>query len=88
MRRECRERFSRHQIQRESLISDPGMHYGTCRDACRDRQTAVAGKTFPAFPAYAQPAILRIWQEAHQIVKMDNTGPYRLPKTQSPICTV
>ena len=25
----------------------------------------VAGKTFPAFPAHAQPAILRIWQEAH-----------------------
>ena len=26
---------------------------------------ALAGKTFPAFPAHAQPAILRIWQEAH-----------------------
>ena len=25
----------------------------------------VEGKTFPAFPAHAQPAILRIWQEAH-----------------------
>ena len=25
----------------------------------------VAGKTFPAFPAHAQPVILRIWQEAH-----------------------
>ena len=37
----------------------------TCRDACRDRQPAVAGKTFPAFPAHAQPTILRIWQEAH-----------------------
>ena len=34
-------------------------------DAYRDRQPAVAGKTFPAFPAHAQPAILRIWQEAH-----------------------
>ena len=37
----------------------------TCRDACRDRLPAVAGKTFPAFPAHAQLAILRIWQEAH-----------------------
>ena len=36
-----------------------------CRDACRDRKPVVAGKTFPAFPAHAQPAILRIWQEAH-----------------------
>ena len=37
----------------------------TCRDACRDRYPAVVGKTFPAFPAHAQPAILRIGQEAH-----------------------
>ena len=35
----------------------------TCRDACRSRQPAMSGKTFPAFPAHAQPAIskLRIW---------------------------
>ena len=33
----------------------------TCRDACRDRLPAVTGKTFPAFPAHAQPVILRIW---------------------------
>ena len=39
--------------------------WSTCRDACRDRLPMVVGKTFPAFPAYAQPAILRIWQEAH-----------------------
>ena len=26
---------------------------------------SVAGKTFPAFPTHAQPAILRFWQEAH-----------------------
>ena len=30
---------------------------------------AVAGKTFPAFPAFAQPASLRVWQEAHGISK-------------------
>ena len=38
----------------------------TCRDAWRDHELAVclksvSGKTLPAFPAYAQPAILRIW---------------------------
>ena len=27
----------------------------TCRDACRDCLPAVAGKTFPAFPAHAHP---------------------------------
>ena len=37
----------------------------TCRDTCRDRLPAMAGKTFPAFPAHAQTSILRIWQEAH-----------------------
>ena len=30
MRRECRERFSRHRLQRKPLISDPGMYHGTC----------------------------------------------------------
>ena len=30
------------------------------------RLPAVAGKTLPAFPAHAQPAILRISQEAHE----------------------
>ena len=37
----------------------------TCRDACRDHQTALAGKMFPEFLAHAQPAILRIWQDAY-----------------------
>ena len=30
MRRECRERFPRHRLQRKPLGSDPGMHHGTC----------------------------------------------------------
>ena len=29
------------------------------------RVSESVGKTFPAFPAHAQPVILRIWQEAH-----------------------
>ena len=36
-------------------VSDPDMHHGM----------------FPAFPAHAQPAILRIWQEAHDKVRDD-----------------
>ena len=28
MRRECRERFVLHQLQRKPLVSDPGMHHG------------------------------------------------------------
>ena len=30
LRRECRERFSRYRLQRKPLVSDPGMHHGTC----------------------------------------------------------
>ena len=30
MRRECRERFSCHLLQRKPLVNDPGMHHGTC----------------------------------------------------------
>ena len=52
-------------------VSDPDMHHGTCvthvpwcmpgslnSSFLRNRRR---GKTFPAFPAHAQPAILRIW---------------------------
>ena len=30
MRRECLERLPRHRLQRKPLVSDPGMHHGTC----------------------------------------------------------
>ena len=30
MRRECRELFPRHRLQRKPLVSDPGMHHSTC----------------------------------------------------------
>ena len=30
MRRECRERFPRHRLQRKPLVSDLGRHHGTC----------------------------------------------------------
>ena len=30
MRRECRERFPLDRLQRKPLVSDPGMHHGTC----------------------------------------------------------
>ena len=60
--------FTRHRFQREPLVSDPCMHHGTCVMhvpwCMLGSITLVAGKTFPAFLAHAQPAILRIWQEA------------------------
>ena len=56
-------------------VSDPDMHHGTCMTHvpwCMPGSLTSGflwsqrrGKTFPACPAHAQPAILRIWQEAH-----------------------
>ena len=58
--------------------SDPDMHHGTCVTHvpwCMPGSLTSGflwsrwrGKTFPAFAAHAQPAILRIWQEAHRNV--------------------
>ena len=47
-------------------VSDPDMHHGTCVKHvswCIPGWLTMskAGKTFPEFPAHAQPAILRIW---------------------------
>ena len=51
--------FPRRRFQRKLLVSDPGMHQGTCVThvpwCMRDRLPAVTGKTFPAFPAHAHP---------------------------------
>ena len=87
MRRECRERFPRHRL--ESLVSYPDMHHGAWplsdkkligflsdkSHACAVMHAGIAnaGETFPAFPAHEQPAILRIWQEAHYIYYLNFT---------------
>ena len=76
MLRECQEPFLHHRLKRKPPVSDPGMHDGTCvthvPGTCRDLWPAVAGKTFPAFPAHAQTTILRIWQEAHCNIILKN----------------
>ena len=58
MRLECPERFPRHRIQRKTLVSDPGMHHGTCVThvpwCMPGSLTRVARETFPAFSAHAQ----------------------------------
>ena len=56
-------------------VCDPGMHHGTCVTHvlwCMPGSLTSdflwswrRGEMFPAFPAHAQPKILRIWQEAH-----------------------
>ena len=39
------------------------MHAGIANE--RFPLKSVVGKTFPALPAHAQPATIRIWQETH-----------------------
>ena len=56
-------------------VSDSDMHHGTCVTHvpwCMPGSLTRGflwirrrGKSFPAFPAHAQPSILRIWQEDH-----------------------
>ena len=70
-------------------VSDPDMHHGTCVTHVpwcmlgsltngfpwsRSR-----GKTFPAFPAHAQPTTLRIWKEAHTLISVIGRLPDFLP---------
>ena len=54
MRQECRERFPRHRLQRKPLVSDPGMHHGTCVmhvPWCMSGSlTHVAGENVPGIP--------------------------------------
>ena len=76
MRRECGERFPRRRLHGKPLVSDPGRHHDTCVTHvpwCMPGSLTRGGgkKPFPAFPAHAQTALLRIWQEAHwDLVKM------------------
>ena len=74
MRRECWERFPRHRPQRNRQLTIPVcikaramIHVGIANPRWR-------GKTFRAFPAYAQPQIVHIWQEAH-VVEFDDQAP-------------
>ena len=60
-----------------SRVSDPDMHHGTCVTyvpwcmpgslTCGFLWSRWRGGMFPAFPAHAQLAILRNWQEAHDL---------------------
>ena len=51
--------FPRRRFQRKLLVSDPGMHHGTCVThvpwCMSGSLTCGDGKTFPAFPAHAHP---------------------------------
>ena len=55
MRRECRERFPSHPFSRKPLVSDPGMHHGTCDThvtwCMSGSLTRVGGENVPGIPS-------------------------------------
>ena len=61
--------FPTHRLQRKSLVSDPGMHHGTCVTHvpwCMSVSlTCGGGENVPGIPGACASAILRNWQEAH-----------------------
>ena len=61
--------FPRRRLQRKPLVSDPGMHHGTCvthMPWCMSGSLASGGgENDPGIPGACAPAIFRIWQEAH-----------------------
>ena len=74
----------RRQFQRKPLVSDPGMHHGTCVThvpwCMSGSLTCDDGENVPGIPGACAPAILRIWQEAHcmineQFLKFANVTP-------------
>ena len=59
----------RRRFQSKSLVSDPGMHHGTCVTHvpwCMSGSLIRSdGENVPGIPGACAPAILCIWQEAH-----------------------
>ena len=63
----------RRRFKRKPLVSDPGMHHGTCVThvpwCMSGSLTCGDGENVPGIPGACAPAILRIWQEAHYIIR-------------------
>ena len=66
--------FPRHQFQRKPLVSDPGMHHGTCVThvswCMSGSLTCGDGENVPGIPGACAPATLRIWQEADRVISL------------------
>ena len=62
--------FPCRRFQRKPLVSDPGMHHDTCVThvpwCMSGSLTCGDGENVPGIPSACAPAILRIWQEAHE----------------------
>ena len=67
----------RRRLQRKPLISDPGIHHGTCVThvpwCMSGSLTCGGGENVPGIPGACAPAIWRIWQEAHVVDGLHST---------------
>ena len=85
--------FPHCRFQRKPLVSDPGMHHGTCVThvpwCMSGSLTCGDGENVPGIPGACAPAILRIWQEAHYgpFVRGIRRWPTDFPYTGSMIGT-
>ena len=61
--------FPHRRFRRKPLVSEPGMHHGTCVThvpwCMSGSLTCGGGENVLGIPGACAPAILRIWQEAH-----------------------
>ena len=61
--------FPHRLFQRKPIVSDPGMHHGTCGThvpwCMSGSLTLGGGENVPGIPSACAPTILRIWQKAH-----------------------
>ena len=78
--------FPHRRFQREPLVSDPGMHHGTCVThvpwCMSGSLTCGDGENVPGIPGACAPAILRIWQEAYAGINTSKTD------ILGPVCSV
>ena len=62
----------RRRLQRKTLVSDPGMHHGTCVThvpwCMSGSLTRCGGENDPGIPGACAPSILRVWQEPHDLM--------------------
>ena len=79
--------FPGRRFRRKPLVSDPGMHHGTCVThvpwCMTGSLTCGDGENVPGIPGACAPAILRIWQETHGAIYLDRflVLSYKMPYT-------
>ena len=76
--------FLTRRLESKPLVSDTAMHHGTCVmhvPWCMSASlTCGGGENVPVIPGACAPAILRIWQEAHEAIAPHSRLRYILSK--------